>query len=59
MIQDFSSWFVFELFGFQAGDHLAESLNFFVYDSIQVTLLLLVVVFAVSFLRSYISKKKE
>lgn len=46
MIQQFADWLIYGLFGLDAASRLGAALDFFVYDSIKIVLLL----FAISFL---------
>ncbi len=41
-----------------AGSHLADSVDFIVYDTLKILILLLVMIFAVSYLRSYVTPEK-
>ena len=52
-IQDFANWLVYDTFGMLEGAHLAEALNFFIYDSIKITLLLVVIIFFMGIVNSY------
>lgn len=52
-IQRFSDWLVYRQLGLTPGQHLAEALNFFVYDSIKILLLLVTVVFLMGIVNSY------
>jgi uncharacterized membrane protein YraQ (UPF0718 family) len=53
MLKDASHWFVYHLLALEEGARLPDALEFFVYDSIKIFLLLAVVIFAVSLARSY------
>ena len=52
-IQQFADWLVFDTFNLTKGSHLAEALNFFVYDSIKILLLLAVIIFLMGIVNSY------
>ncbi|WP_139957960.1 permease [Flavicella sediminum] len=52
-IQHIADWFVYELLGLRVGQHLAEALNFFIYDTTKILLLLFVVVFFMGIVNSY------
>ena len=52
-IQKFADWLVFDTIGLIKGSHLAEALNFFVYDTIKILLLLVVVIFLMGIVNSY------
>lgn len=43
MIQRFSDWLVYEVFGLDAASHLGASVNFFFYDTIKILLLLFLI----------------
>ncbi len=53
-LQRMSGFLVFNILGLNAESHLARALNFFIYDSIKILLLLLVVVFLMGIINSYI-----
>lgn len=51
MIQQFADWLIYDLCGFDAASRLGAALDFFVYDSIKIVLLL----FAISFLMGIVN----
>lgn len=53
MLQEFGQYITFNLLGLERGSRLAEALNFFIYDTIKIFLLLAVIIFLVSVIRSY------
>jgi len=53
MLKEFASYFVYSLFGMTPGMRLSGALEFFVYDSVKIFLLLAVIIFVVSIIRSY------
>ncbi len=53
MIHDFASWLVYRVIGMDAGSHWGQSFHFFVYDTIKITLLLLVMTFLMGIVNSY------
>jgi len=57
-LQLFADWVTYAIFGLVQGTPLASSVNFFVYDSIKVTLMLAVIVFGVAVIRTYITPQK-
>jgi uncharacterized membrane protein YraQ (UPF0718 family) len=57
-IQDLADWVVFDLLSMEHGKHLAEALNFFIYDSIKILLLLLIVIFLMGIVNSYFPVEK-
>ncbi len=58
MLQDFARLIVYSLFGMQRGTRLADVLEFFIYDAIKIFLLLSVIIFIVSIIRSYFPPEK-
>ena len=56
--EDFASWLVFDIFGFAKGSHFGEALNFFFYDSIKITFLLVVIIFLMGIINSYFPIEK-
>ena len=52
-IQNIADWFVFDALGLKAGNHLAEALNFFIYDTVKILILLFVVIFFMGIVNSY------
>ena len=57
-LQLFADWLTYSILGLIQGSPLASSVNFFIYDTIKVTLLLAVIVFAVAIVRSFITPQK-
>lgn len=57
-IEVFANWFVFNLLQLKKDDILGQAVNFFVYDTIKILLLLIVIIFVVSFIRTYLSPEK-
>jgi len=55
VLEDFSGWVVFSVLGMNPGDMLAESLNFFIYDTIKVMLLLAFMTFLVGIIRTFVT----
>ena len=58
LIKDFADWLVFKTFELTPETMLGEAVNFFVYDTIKIYLLLLIIVFAVALIRSYFSPQR-
>ncbi|MEI7856354.1 MAG: permease [Methanomicrobiales archaeon] len=57
-LQLFADWMTYTIIGLVPTTPLASSVNFFVYDSIKVTLMLAVIVFAVGIVRTYITPQR-
>ncbi|MBU0628163.1 MAG: permease [Nanoarchaeota archaeon] len=58
MIEEFVESLIVNVFKIGPGSKLAESLNFFIYDSIKIIILLFVMIFLIGILRSYLPTKK-
>ncbi|MEM4366897.1 MAG: permease [Candidatus Anstonellales archaeon] len=58
MIKEFADWLTYSLLGLSEESSLGSAINFFVYDSIKVTLLLAAVVFFIGIARTFITPKK-
>ena len=58
MIEQFARWLVLDIFKIPAQSLLAHALGFFVYDIIKIFLLLLVIIFTVSFIRTFLPPDK-
>jgi uncharacterized membrane protein YraQ (UPF0718 family) len=48
----------YEIMGLSKDDSFASALNFFIYDTVKIFFLLITIIYAVSFLRSYFSTEK-
>ena len=57
-IQIFADWITYELLNLSEQSIFGSSLNFFIYDSIKIFFLLSVIIFFVSFLRSYLPPER-
>jgi len=57
-IEKLADWLVIDVFRVAVDSRAAEALSFFIYDTIKIFLLLLVIIFAISWLRSFISPSK-
>jgi len=57
-VQWFAHWFNFSVLGLKEGSLLGESVNFFIYDSIKIFILLFGIIFLVTFIRSYLPPEK-
>jgi len=58
MLQKIIDWLIYSVFGFSPGSRLGSGLNFFLYDSVKILLLLFCMIAFVGFLRSYISQDR-
>lgn len=57
-IQQLADWLVFNVLNLEKGRHLTEALNFFIYDSIKILLLVLVIIFFMGIVNSYFPVEK-
>jgi len=51
--QNSADWLVYEVLKLEKGQHLSEALNFFIYDTTKILILLFVVVFLMGIVNSY------
>ena len=57
-IQLFADWLTYTVFGIVSKTLLAGAVNFFIFDTIKIFILLSVIIFAVSIIRSYLPPEK-
>lgn len=58
MIKPIADWLVYGVFKMQRGALFSEALNFFIYDTIKIFLLLTVIVFIVAVIRTFFSPER-
>jgi uncharacterized protein len=58
MLKNFSKYIVYNLVGLSPDKHLSGALEFFIYDTIKIFILLSVIIFAISFIRSFFPPEK-
>lgn len=58
MIHEFASWLVYAVIGMDPDSHWGQSVHFFVYDTIKITLLLLAMTFFMGVVNSYMPVEK-
>src|ERR1051326_5895868 len=58
MLLKFTDWFVYGLCGLDPKAQLPQALDFFIYDSLKILLLLFVMIFSIGFLRTYLPQEK-
>lgn len=51
--QNFADWLIYGLFGIAEGSHLADALNFFIYDTIKIVILLFLITFIMGIVNAY------
>ena len=52
-VEHIADWFVFSVLGMEEGSHLASALNFFIYDTVKILLLLFIIIFLMGIVNSY------
>lgn len=52
-IENIADWLVYDTFGLEKESHLAEALNFFIYDTTKILILLFIVIFLMGIVNSY------
>ncbi len=52
-LQNIADYLVFDAFGMSEKSHLSEALNFFIYDTVKIFLLLFVIIFLMGIINSY------
>ncbi len=58
MLKKISEYFTYTLLKLDHGTHLANAIDFFVYDAIKIFLLLSIIIFVVSAIRSFFPPEK-
>ncbi len=57
-IQLLADWLTYSVLNIDAESHLAEVINYFIFDTIKIIILLFVIIFVVSFIRTYLPPEK-
>lgn len=57
-IQNFADWLINSFFGISAETHLGTALNFFVYDTLKILILLFIIVFLMGIVNAYFPIEK-
>ena len=58
MIKNLADWLTYDIFQLTTGTHLADAVNFFIYDTIKILLMLTAIIFVVSIIRSFFPPEK-
>ena len=58
MIKLFADWLTYSIFNIEPNTLLAEAVDFFIYDTIKIFLLLIIIIFIVSIIRSFLPPEK-
>ena len=51
-------WFTYDVLGLSPASPAASALNFFIFDTVKIFILLVVIIFAITFIRSFFSPEK-
>lgn len=57
-VQIFADWLIYNVFGIAKGSRLGSALNFFVFDTIKIFILLLIIIYVITFIRSFFPPEK-
>ncbi|HQZ96000.1 MAG TPA: permease [Pyrinomonadaceae bacterium] len=52
-LQHIADWLIYSVFGIEKGSHLGDALNFFVYDTVKILILLFVITFIMGIVNAY------
>lgn len=52
-LQHFADWLIYSVFSIEIGSHLGNALNFFVYDTLKILILLFIIVFIMGIVNAY------
>ncbi|OPX91263.1 MAG: putative permease [Pelotomaculum sp. PtaB.Bin104] len=58
MWQKFVEYLVFNLMGFSPESHLGSAINFFIYDTVKILFLLVLIIFIIAVIRSFFPPEK-
>lgn len=58
MLENVSKWFVYGVLGLAHGSKISSAIDFFLYDTVKIFILLTVIIFAISFIRSCFPPEK-
>ena len=58
MIKLFADWLVYSIFGLESSSKLGVAINFFIYDSLKILLLLFVMISIIGFFRTFLPQHK-
>lgn len=57
-VQSFADWLIYNIFGIAKDSKLGSALNFFVFDTIKIFILLLIIIYTITFIRSFFPPEK-
>lgn len=56
--ENITKWLVYSVIGLADGNHWASALQFFIFDTVKIFILLAVIIFAITYIRSYFPPEK-
>ena len=57
-VQILADWLIYTVFGISKNSRLGSALNFFVFDTIKIFILLLIIIYVITFIRSFFPPEK-
>ncbi|SHI24138.1 permease [Clostridium magnum] len=57
-VQIFADWLIYNVFGIAKESRLGSAVNFFVFDTIKIFILLLIIIYVITFIRSFFPPEK-
>lgn len=57
-MEKFADWLIYGIFNLDPNSHLGSALNFFVFDTIKIFILLLLIIYGITFIRSFFPPEK-
>ena len=57
-VQSASAWLVYNIMGLEAGSHMGTSLEFFIYDTVKILLLLIALIYVISWIRAALNAER-
>lgn len=57
-IQVFADWLIYNIFGVAKDSRVGSALNFFVFDTIKIFILLIIIIYVITFIRSFFPPEK-
>jgi uncharacterized membrane protein YraQ (UPF0718 family) len=58
MIQSFADWLTYNVFNLTKATHLADAVNYFIYDVVKILLMLVTIIYVVTVIRSFFPPEK-
>ena len=58
MIQTFADWLIYSIFNLDPASKIGSSINYFVYDTVKIYLLVLVIIAVIAFIRTFLPPHK-